>query len=123
MFVGFNHFRETIIFGASLLYDETFGSFKWLFDTFMSVHNQKQPRTIYSDQDAAMGKPIEHVFPEVQHGLCTFHIMQNTVNHLCSHKDDADDDEESSLLADFSACMYKYDDKATFEESFEIMRD
>jgi hypothetical protein len=28
VFVGFNHFRETVIFGAALLYDETFDSFK-----------------------------------------------------------------------------------------------
>ena len=122
VFVGFNHFRETIIFGASVLYDETFDSFKWLFDTFLSIHNGKQPRTIFTDQDAAMGKAIKHVFPEVQHGLCTFHIMQNAVKHLCSNKDDANDDEESSILADFSACMYEYDDKGTFEEAFDIMR-
>ena len=28
VFVGFNHFRETIVFGAALMYDETFESFK-----------------------------------------------------------------------------------------------
>ena len=27
VFVGFNHFRETVIFGATLMYDETFDSF------------------------------------------------------------------------------------------------
>ena len=32
VFVGFNHFRETVVFGAALLFDETFESFKWLFD-------------------------------------------------------------------------------------------
>jgi zinc finger SWIM domain-containing protein 3 len=56
VFVGFNHFRETVILGASLLYDETFESFKWLFRAFLLVHNQKQPRTIFTDQDTAMGK-------------------------------------------------------------------
>jgi hypothetical protein len=30
VFVQFNHFRETAIFGASLMYDETFESFTWL---------------------------------------------------------------------------------------------
>jgi zinc finger SWIM domain-containing protein 3 len=48
--------------------------------------------------------------------------MQNAVKHLRSHKDDANDEEESSLLADFSACMYEYDDKATFEDAFDTMR-
>ena len=32
VFVGFNHFRETVVFGVALLFDETFESFKWLFD-------------------------------------------------------------------------------------------
>jgi hypothetical protein len=27
VFVGFNHFREIVIFGAALMYDETFESF------------------------------------------------------------------------------------------------
>jgi zinc finger SWIM domain-containing protein 3 len=64
VFVGFNHFRETVIFGASLLYDETFDSFKLIFQAFLSVHNQKQPRTIFTDQDSAMGKAIDRVFSE-----------------------------------------------------------
>jgi len=39
VFVGFNHFRETVVFGAALMYDETFESFKWLFETFLKAHN------------------------------------------------------------------------------------
>jgi zinc finger SWIM domain-containing protein 3 len=45
VFVGFNQFRETVVFGVVLLYDETFESFKWLFETFLKAHmasNQKQ---------------------------------------------------------------------------------
>jgi len=62
VFVGFNHFRETVVFGAVLLYDETFESFKWLFQTFLKAHSGKQPKTIYTDQDSAMGKAIKEVF-------------------------------------------------------------
>ena len=82
VFVGFNHFRETVVFGAALLYDETFESFKWLFETFLKSHNEKQPKTFFTDQDAAMGKAVAEVFAEAWHGLCTFHIMQNAVKHL-----------------------------------------
>jgi zinc finger SWIM domain-containing protein 3 len=67
-----------------------------------------------------MGKAIEHVFVDVKHGLCTFHIMQNAVKHLCSHKDDDKNEEESSLLADLN--VYEYDDKSPFEEAFCTMR-
>jgi len=86
-------------------------------------------KTIYTDQDAAMGKAIKNVFTESYHGLCTFHIMQNTVKHLSAAKGEDEDedegeeeDEESHILSDFSACMYGYEDKEAFEEAFDIMR-
>nr|ABF95222.1 transposon protein, putative, unclassified [Oryza sativa Japonica Group] len=68
VFVGFNHFRETVVFGAALMYDETFDSFKWLFETFLKAHNGKHPKTIYTDQDIAMGKAIEEHFERVVQG-------------------------------------------------------
>jgi len=132
VFVGFNHFRETVVFGAALMYDETFESFRWLFETFLKAHNSKQPKTIYTDQDAAMGKAVKEVFLEAWHGLCTFHIMQNAVKNLAEADDEEsctppkrkaeDSKEEPSILADFSACMYEYEDEATFQEAFNIMR-
>jgi hypothetical protein len=74
VFVGFNHFRETMIFRASLMYDETFESFTWLFKAFLTCHSQKHPRTIYIDQDVAMGKAVAHTFHNTWHGLCVFHL-------------------------------------------------
>jgi hypothetical protein len=41
VFVGFNQFRETVVFGVVLMYDETFESFKLLFETFLKAHNDK----------------------------------------------------------------------------------
>lgn len=118
VFVGFNHFRETVIFGAVLLYSETYESFKWLFETFVQAHNGKKPRTIFTDQDFAMGKAVEEVFTEAWHGLCTFHIMQNAIKHL-SNEQKCDD---SNILASFSACMFEYEDKEQFEAEFFILR-
>uniref|UniRef100_A0ACD5VGC8 Uncharacterized protein n=1 Tax=Avena sativa TaxID=4498 RepID=A0ACD5VGC8_AVESA len=138
VFLGLNQFRETTIFGDALLFDETFASFRWLFETFLAAHNGRQPRTIFTDQDAAMGKAVDAVFKEAYHGLCTFHIMQNAVKHLSPIKDEAKDEEkeshekndgeerdeekESSILTDFGTCMYGYEDKAAFEEAFNNMR-
>jgi 5S rRNA maturation endonuclease (ribonuclease M5) len=118
VFVGFNHFRETVIFGAALLYSETCESFKWPFETFTQAHNGKKPRTIFTDQDFAMGKALEEVFSEALHGLCTFHIMQKAIKHL-SNENKSDD---SSILANFSACMFEYEDKEKFETKNFIMR-
>jgi len=33
-----------------------------------------------------------------------------------------DSNKEPNILLDFSACMYEYEDEATFEETFNIMR-
>ena len=121
IFLGLNKFRETTIFGASLMFDETRNSFIWLFETFLAPHNGRQPRTIYTDQDAAMGGAIEKVFTESYHGLCTFHIMQNAVKHL-TQVGVEDEEKEPHILTDFGACMYGYEDKAAFEEVFDNMR-
>jgi hypothetical protein len=43
--------------------------------------------------------------------------MQNAVKHLSSYMD-----EESTLLAEFSACMYEHGQQEAFEEAFENMR-
>jgi hypothetical protein len=49
--------------------------------------------------------------------LCTFHIGQNATKHLSKYNT-----EESNILAEFCACMLEYEDRATFEETFNAMR-
>jgi hypothetical protein len=63
--------------------------------------------------------------------------MQNAVKHLCCRKDkdkekdkhkdknkekEKEKDNEPNILADFSACMFEYDDVEKFEEAFRTMR-
>nr|XP_023918680.1 protein FAR1-RELATED SEQUENCE 5-like [Quercus suber] len=54
VFLGLNHYRETVVFGGALLYDETIESFVWLFETFLEAMFEKKLITIFTDQDAAM---------------------------------------------------------------------
>jgi zinc finger SWIM domain-containing protein 3 len=115
------------------MYDETFASFKWLFEAFLNTHNGKVPKTFYTDQDVAMGKAVGEVFAEAWHGLCTFHIMQNAAKHLHEEKDEEknkekkkgkkkeknaenkrEENEETSILSDFTACIFEYEDIAEF---------
>jgi zinc finger SWIM domain-containing protein 3 len=65
-----------VVFGAALLYDETFESFKWLFKTFLKAHNGKHPKTIYTDQDAAMEKAVHEVFLETWHVCVLFTLCK-----------------------------------------------
>ncbi|XP_028054803.1 protein FAR1-RELATED SEQUENCE 5-like [Camellia sinensis] len=81
-FVGFNHHRETVVFGAALLYDETAKTFVWLFQTFLEAMSKNAPKTLFSDQDAAMAKAIPIVMPDTSHRLCTWHLMQNVLRHV-----------------------------------------
>uniref|UniRef100_A0A1S2Y170 Protein FAR1-RELATED SEQUENCE 5-like n=2 Tax=Cicer arietinum TaxID=3827 RepID=A0A1S2Y170_CICAR len=109
VFVGLNNHRQTIIFGVALLYDETIPSFQWLFETFLKAMGGEKPKTILTDQDAAMAKAISLVVPETFHGLCTWHIRQNAlkhVNHLYQ--------KSSQFCLEFEACIDLHEEEAEF---------
>uniref|UniRef100_K3Y3L7 Protein FAR1-RELATED SEQUENCE n=1 Tax=Setaria italica TaxID=4555 RepID=K3Y3L7_SETIT len=67
--------------------------------------------------------------PKATHELA---YIQNAVKHLAELDDEEsdaspkqeveDNNKEPSILSDFSVCMYEYEDEATFEETFNIMR-
>ncbi|XP_058108888.1 protein FAR1-RELATED SEQUENCE 5-like [Magnolia sinica] len=108
-FIGVNHHKQTVIFGAALLYDETTESFKWLFETFLKAMSGKQPRTILTDQCAAMGNAIADVMPETYHRLCIWHIYQNAAKHLSNVFHGS-----KSFEYDFSRCVYDYEEEEEF---------
>ena len=76
------------MFGCALLFDETAVSFNWLFKVFMESIGHKQPKTIFTGQDAAMAKVIEEVMSSTVHQLCLWHISKNALSHLCDLKSD-----------------------------------
>ncbi|XP_043717602.1 protein FAR1-RELATED SEQUENCE 5-like [Telopea speciosissima] len=118
VFAGFNHHRGVTIFRDALLYDETVESFKWLFQTFLEAHGQKNPITIFTDQYAAMAKAIAEVLPKTWHGLCTWHIMQNGIKHhgnLMKHG--------SPFLKDLNKYIFHYEDVEEFENAWKKLRD
>ena len=97
-----------------MLYDETTESFRWLFETFLATHDNKKPKTIFTDQDFAMGKAIGEVMPDTSHGLCTWNIMENALKHLIQ--------DGSNVLQDFKACMYECHEVDEFEEASAALR-
>lgn len=56
--IGTNHHRQTILFGATLLFNESADSFVWLFRNFLKAMSGKQPETIFTDQCAAMQRRL-----------------------------------------------------------------
>ncbi|XP_039133193.1 protein FAR1-RELATED SEQUENCE 5-like [Dioscorea cayenensis subsp. rotundata] len=107
--IGVNHHKEIVVFGVTLLYDETAASFEWLFTTFLEVMRGKQPITIFTDQDAAMAKAIAKVFPKTYHRICSWHLFQNALKHL-GHAFR----KSNKFGADFKSCMYDFE----YDEDF-----
>jgi zinc finger SWIM domain-containing protein 3 len=124
VFVGFNHLREIVVFGASLLYDESVESFEWLFETFLEAQTNKQPKMIFTDQDPAMAKALKKVMPDTTHGLCTWHISQNAIKNLISKKkrNSSTKVRGNEILKMFKACMYDYQEVNEFEMTFTSMK-
>ena len=116
IFTGFNHFRMTTIFGAALLYDETSESFEWLFNCFLRAMEGKKPKSIFTDQDAAIAKAISIVLPDVKHGLCTFHLNQNALKHLGHLFKDGED-----FAKDLNTCIYGYEEEKELIEAWETL--
>ncbi|XP_027150355.1 protein FAR1-RELATED SEQUENCE 5-like [Coffea eugenioides] len=116
VFVGFNQFRQLIIFKATLLYDETIESFKWVFGTFVEAVCEKHPKTIFTDQDAALTATISAVMPSTYHGLCTFHIRVNFMKHIGNYYKDG-----SNLPNRFAECMYEIEDENEFIMAWDAM--
>jgi zinc finger SWIM domain-containing protein 3 len=102
--LGTNHHKQTIIFGAALLFDETIPSFIWFFKTFLIAMGGKHLSTIFTDQDAAMVGAIAYVFPNISHCLCLWHIYLNASKHL-SHVIRA---HPHHFLSDFKSCVYEH---------------
>ncbi|KAK3408991.1 hypothetical protein EUGRSUZ_J01116 [Eucalyptus grandis] len=81
-FVGVNHHWKNTVFGCAFLLDETAESFIWLFNVFLESMRDKALKTIFTDQDQVMAKAIRVVFPNTQHRLCTWHIIQNAIKNI-----------------------------------------
>lgn len=115
-FVGTNHHKQTILFGAALLYDESSESFLWLFQTFLNAMSGKQPATIFTDSSDEILKATRLVFPNSVHRLCLRHICHNAVKHLsnvvCNN---------SQFPSDFKRCLYEERSIACFDLKWKEM--
>ena len=118
MFVGVNHHKQTIIFGAALLYDETSKTFMWLFDSFQKAMFGKKPQTILIDQDATMAKVLASQWLETHHCSCVWHMYQNAAKQLKEVFG-----RYSTFAANFSSRVYDYDYEDDFLDAWDNMLD
>ncbi|XP_047946700.1 protein FAR1-RELATED SEQUENCE 5-like [Salvia hispanica] len=117
LFVGVNHHKQTTVFGAALLYDETIETFEWLFDAFEDAMMGKRPKTILTDQDQAMSAALASKWPSTYHRLCVWHIFQNAAIHLSNVFSSF----ENTFAADFSRCVYDFEEESEFLDAWNGM--
>jgi len=111
-FIGFDNHRKSVLFGAALLYDETAGTFDWLFTTFLKCMSNKKPQTIYTDQTSALLNSILNIFPSVFHGLCSWHMAENAKKNLGSRANSSFFDELTNLVSNV-------DDESDFDYNWD----
>lgn len=117
-FIGLNHHKEAVIFGAALVYDETVDSLKWLFRTFIESMSGKKPKAILTDQDATIVQALDSVLPETNHCICVWQMYQYALKCLSHVTNDAD-----SFAMDFRNCVFDHEDEEDFVRAWEIMLD
>ncbi|XP_074298071.1 protein FAR1-RELATED SEQUENCE 5-like [Silene latifolia] len=76
MFIGVDHNKNTVNFGAGLLEFECQESFEWIFGKFLDAMGQTQPQCIIIDQFPGIKKVCLKFFTNAIHKYCMWHIMQ-----------------------------------------------
>lgn len=112
-FIGVNHHKQLVVFGSALLLDETTESFVWLFKTFMAAMLGCQPKTILTDQCAAIDRAVIMTLPNSSHRLCLWHILQNAAKNL-SHLYSSD----SNFQKDFKSFIFESSSEEDFQSGW-----
>ncbi|KAL4633859.1 hypothetical protein ACB092_04G153500 [Castanea dentata] len=86
-FVGVNHHGQSTLLGCGLILREDTNSFIWLFKSWLACMYECPPNAIIKDQDKAMKKAIEIVFPNARHRWCLWHIMNKLPDKFKGFKD------------------------------------
>lgn len=117
IFFGFNHFKDIVVFGAALVYNQSAENYRWLFETFLKTHNSKQPKTIFTDQDSALAEAVIVTMPESVHGLSTWYLLQEATKRLSGYNKGTTD-----LVKNFRDCLYEHEEEKEFEDAFKQLK-
>ncbi|KAF1895087.1 hypothetical protein Lal_00022584 [Lupinus albus] len=96
IFSGVNHHKQTTVFGAAVVSNETEETYIWLLEKFLEAMIGKQPECVITDGDLSMKNAIKRVFPEAHHRLCAWHICNNAGKNI----------KKNNFHKDFQKVMY-----------------
>ncbi|KAL2930606.1 Protein FAR-RED IMPAIRED RESPONSE 1 [Bienertia sinuspersici] len=81
-FVGVNHHNQTVLFGCALISVEDADIFEWVFRQWLKCMGGRTLDGLLTDQATVMRQPIKHVFPEIRHRWCIWHILRKLPHKL-----------------------------------------
>ncbi|PKU65247.1 Protein FAR1-RELATED SEQUENCE 5 [Dendrobium catenatum] len=111
-FVGVNNHWQNILLGVTFLSEENIESFIWVFTTFVRMMGDKQPITIYTDQDQAMARAIEVALPHSRHRLCQWHIRKKAPSKVSCYNTN------NKVKGLFNKCLSRCDSEEEFENAW-----
>ncbi|KAH9666229.1 protein FAR1-RELATED SEQUENCE [Citrus sinensis] len=114
-FVRVNHHGQSILLGCGLISREDTETFTWLFEAWLSCMSDSPPLGIITDQDRAMQKAIENVFPTTRHRWCLWHIMKKVPEKLGAFK------EREGIISSLLSAVYDSLSSDAFEEAWHCM--
>ncbi|CAN6191154.1 unnamed protein product [Urochloa humidicola] len=82
LFMGVNNHFQSTIFGGVLLSTEKTEDFQWAFSNFVDIMDGKAPRTILTDQCAAMAKALRTTLKQTTHRWCRWHVLKDAKEKL-----------------------------------------
>ena len=85
-FVGVNYHGQSTLLGCGLISNEDTDTHIWLFRSWLTCMSGCAPNAIITNQDKAMQKAIEVVFPHARHRWCLWHIMKKLPKKLKGYK-------------------------------------
>jgi zinc finger SWIM domain-containing protein 3 len=115
LFIGLNHHKQTIIFGAALLYDESNEAFRWLLDTFKMAMNGN-PKTLLTDRSEAISEAIAATLPSTAHRYCVWQIYQSALQQLSQAFHGS-----KTLECNFKRCLFDCEDEDEFLTAWKEM--
>ncbi|RLN36437.1 protein FAR1-RELATED SEQUENCE 5-like [Panicum miliaceum] len=116
LFTGLNHPKQTVIFGAALLYDESNEAFRWLLDTFKMEMNGTHPKTLLTDRSAAISEAVAATLPATAHRYCVWQIYQNALQQLSQAFHGS-----KTLECNFKRCLFDCEDEDEFLTAWKEM--
>ncbi|BBG94483.1 Protein kinase superfamily protein [Prunus dulcis] len=112
--LGVNNHGQTIVLACAFLSKETTESFVWMFEEFKKAMPGGEPKTIITDQDAAMAITISIAFLTTFHRLCIWHITSKFSVKLPR-------DAYNEYWREFQKAIWDTDNKDEFDAKWNIV--